>query len=79
MKAHLLVFATTLCLTAAFVTPAFAASTTTSSKPAKTEEPTVACNLKGCWEIHEKTPPKTETKDSSGPSGDQHHGASPHP
>ena len=78
MKAHLLVFATSLCLTAAFATPVSAASTTTSSKATKAEEPSVACNLKGCWVIDKKTPPKSETKDSSSSNGNPHSGA-PHP
>ena len=80
MKAHLLVIGAGLCLTAALATPVSAASTTTtSSKAAKAEEPSVACNLKGCWEIHKKTPPESETKKPSGSSSGQHSGTTPHP
>lgn len=78
MRARLLVFAASLCLTAAFAMPVSAASTTTSSKAAKAEEPSIACNLKGCWVINKKPPTKGETKDSSSSNGDQHDGASPH-
>ncbi len=79
MKARLLVFATSLCLTAAFAMPVSAASTTTTqSQTAATAKPEIACNLKGCWEVHKKTTHKTETKTSSAASRDQP-STPPHP
>lgn len=80
MKAHLLVLATSLCLTAAFATPVSAASTTTDTHTAKaTEAPTIACNLKGCWTVHKKAQQEREAQRSSTSNSGQHPVAQPHP